>query len=192
MNLFLSMMAANGWESVFGHVAALAGDPGDGEGYVSGLQVLETAGIKLPKEYREPEPVERSFLPVERERRWRTNLTRLTSAVVPSEQLGPWELWSVGVPIQDGLVVHVPTDKFYPESLLLFTTFGETEGRLRLVMEDQRVVASRFESSLHCQHRQCETEQHCSDPCGGCHCVPVSTLVGDSLLRGTACRCPGH
>lgn len=192
MNQLLQLMALNGSEPVFGALADLTGDPGDGETFVRGADVLEAAGMRLPEEFFGPEPVERSFLSVETEERWRSNLGRVQGAAVSSEDLAPWETWSVGVPIDNGLVVHVPDDKARSEGPILFAAMGETEGRLRLVLDGDYVVASRFEASLHCQHRQCETEQHCADPCGSCHCTLVKELVGDVLLEGTACRCSGH
>lgn len=192
MNILLDQVAESGWEAVFGHVSALVEDSGDGEALVDGLAVLETAGVHVPEEFRTSEALTKAFLVVEREEVWNEKLAGLSNLPVPSDSLGAWAVWSVGVPLDSGLVVHVPSENLPLPSVLLYSRLGEREGRIRLALDQGRFVRSSFEADLHCHRRQCENHSHCDEPCGQCRCVPVLERVGKSVHRGTACRCDGH
>lgn len=193
MNALLEQVAESGWEAVFGRVSSLAEDPGNGESLIDGVTVLETAGVNVSEEFRTLEPIREAFLVVAREEVWQAKLASLSSPPVPSDTLGLWGVWSVGVPLDKGLVVHVPSENLPAPSVLLYSHMGDREGRLRLALDDQgRIVRGRFEADLHCHRRQCENDKQCDEPCGQCRCVPVIERVRNDVLRGTACRCDGH
>lgn len=136
-----------------------------------------------------------SFLIPQSAEDWNATLDKIPE--LSDEDGGAVDVWTVGFPYADGLVLLAPDDFREFPTVQLFIKLGGLWGRLVLFGEQSReefeVTQALVEFKLHCPPIPCSVRSYKGEcqrmGCCKCKCVRKSREHG---FQRTACWCPTH